>query len=92
MKKHKTTLNEPDDFIENSAFNKLMYDKTQKIRGVKDQIATFKSDNAKVRNSIEHYIEMKGPLKWYIGIQVKLYKGDGEERQEVVQDLYLIQK
>jgi hypothetical protein len=36
MKRHKDTQHQPDDYYEKSAFNKLLYDKTWRVRGIID--------------------------------------------------------
>ena len=82
LKKHKTTEHEPDDFEEESAFNRLLYNKTWKVRGFKDPISTLNAYKSKVKNTVTHYLESKGAMKWYIGMQVKMYKESGETRQE----------
>ena len=68
----------PDDFQEKSAFNKLIYQKTWKLRGFKDPLQTLQAYKVKIRNSMNDYIKEKGAVKWYIGIKVVLYKLDSE--------------
>ena len=82
LQKHKTTEHEPDDFEEESAFDRLIYKKTWKVRGFKDPISTLNAYKSKVKNTVTHYLESKGAMKWYIGMQVKMYKESGETRQE----------
>ena len=41
LKNHKDNQHEPDNFQENSAFNKLLYQKTWKLRGVHDPLSSL---------------------------------------------------
>ena len=84
MKTHKKTKHDPDDYEEESAFDKLFYNKTWKVRGIKDPISTLQIYKAKIQNTINHYLETKGAMKWYLGMQVKMYKPsiNVEEAQE----------
>ena len=84
MKTHKKTKHDPDDYEEESAFDKLFYNKTWKVRGFKDPISTLQIYKAKIQNTINHYLETKGAMKWYLGMQVKMYKPsiNVEEAQE----------
>ena len=59
----------PDDFKEKSAFNKLIYQKTWKVRGFKDPLQTLQAYQAKIRNSMNNYIKEKGAVKWNIWIK-----------------------
>ena len=74
MKTHKKTKHDPDDYEEELAFDKLFYNKTWKVRGFKDPISTLQIYKAKIQNTINHYLETKGAMKWYLGMQVKMYK------------------
>ena len=65
-----------EDFQEKSAFNKLIYQKSWKVRGFKDPLQTLQAYQAKIRNSMNDYIKEKGAVKWHIGIIVNLYKLD----------------
>ena len=76
LKNHKDNQHEPDNFQEKSAFNKLIYQKTWKVRGFKDPLQTLQAYQAKIRNSMNNYIKEKGTVKWHIGIIVNLYKLD----------------
>ena len=67
LKNHKDNQHEPDDFQEKSAFNNLIYQKTWKIRGLKDPLQTLQAYQAKIRNSMNNYIKEKGAVKWHIG-------------------------
>ena len=78
MKNHKDTQHEPDDFEEKSAFNMLLYQKTWRVRGFKDPISTLKLYKVKIANTLKHYLKTKGPMKWYIGMQVVLHKISSE--------------
>ena len=74
MKNHKDTKHEPDDFKEKSAFNMLLYQKTWKVRGFIDPLSTLRLYKVKIANTLKHYLKTKGPMKWYIGMQVELHK------------------
>ena len=78
MKKHKKDHHEPDNFEEKSAFNKLLYQKTWKVRGFKDPLSTLQLYKVKIQNTIKHYLETKGPMKWYLGMQVIFHKKNME--------------
>ena len=86
MKNHKDNQHEPDNFQEKSAFNKLIYQKTWKIRGFKDPLQTLQAYQAKIRNSMNDYIKEKGAVKWHIGMKVIMGKHDkdGNNYQQVV--------
>jgi len=78
LKNHKDTQHEPDDFEEKSAFNMLLYEKTWKVRGFKDPLSTLRLYKIKIANTLQHYLKTKGPMKWYIGMQVVLHKISSE--------------
>ena len=52
MKIHKNTEHEPDDFVEESAFQKTLYSKTWKERGIKDQSSALQAYKPKIQNII----------------------------------------
>ena len=76
MKRHKDIQHQPDDYYENSAFNKLIYDKTWRVRGIIDPMMALTIYHAKIKNTIQHYLNEKGPMKWYIGMKVIMKKMD----------------
>ena len=78
FKKHKNTQHEPDHFEEKSAFDRVLYQKTWKVRGFKDPLYTLNAYKAKIRNAIHHYLQTKGPTKWYIGTEIIMHKMDKE--------------
>ena len=78
LKKHKTTQHEPDHFEEKSAFNRVLYQKTWKVRGLKDPLSTLNVYKEKIRNTINNYLQTKGPTKWYIGMEIIMHKIDKE--------------
>ena len=86
LKKHKNAQHEPDHFEEKSAFDRVLYQKTWKIRGYKDPLDTLNVYKAKIRNTINHYLQTKGPTKWYIGMEIIMHKMDkeGKMTDEVV--------
>ena len=78
LKNHKDNQHEPDDFREKSAYDKLIYQKSWRVRGFKDSL-TLQAYQTKIRNSMNDYIKEKGSVKWYIGIIVNLYKHDKDK-------------
>ena len=76
MKRHKDTQHQPDDYYENSAFNKLLYEKTWKVRGNFDPLTVLQVYHPKIKNTIQHYLNEKGAMKWYIGMKVIMKKMD----------------
>ena len=80
MDNHKKNQHEPDDFYVDSAFNDTLVKKIWKVRGIKDPTLTLQAYNAKIRNTIQHYLDTKGHMKWYLGMKVSMikYEYDGE--------------
>ena len=76
MKSHKDTQHQPDDYYENSAFNKLIYDKAWRVRGIIDPMMALTIYHPKIKNTIQHYLNEKGAMKWYIGMKVIMKKMD----------------
>ena len=76
MKRHKDIQHQPDDFYEKSAFNKVIYDKTWRVRGIIDPMLALTIYQPKIKNTIQHYLNEKGPMKWYIGMKVIMTKMD----------------
>ena len=83
MKRHKDTQHQPDDYFEKSAFNKLLYEKTWKVRGIIDPMIALTMYHPKIKNTVQHYLNEKGPMKWYIGMKVIMkqmdYTNDGKQ-------------
>ena len=80
LKKHKNAQHEPDHFEEKSAFDRVLYQKTWKVRGFKDPLFTLNVYKAKIRNAINNYLKTKGPTKWYLGTEIIMHKIDKEGR------------
>ena len=76
MKRHKDTQHQPDDYFEKSAFKKLIHDKTWRVRGKIDPLTALKFYQPKIKNTIQHYLNEKGAMKWYIGMKVIFKKMD----------------
>ena len=76
MKKHKNSQHPPDTFHEESAFNKLFYNKIWQVDGIEDLLVALHAYKPKIRNTIEDYIKEKGGLKWYMGVKVTMHKMD----------------
>ena len=72
---------EPCDKVK-SAFNKKMYKKTWKPRGLKDLLKAFAHYKGGIQRSLDYHLKKFGPLKFYITFGVKLYKIDKEEVRE----------
>ena len=59
LKDLKDNQHKRDDFPEKSAFNKFMYQKTWKVRGVHDPLSSLQAYKSKIRNEICDYIGEK---------------------------------
>ena len=81
MKRHKNTQHQPDDYYEQSAFDKLIYNKTWRVRGIIDPMMALTIYHPKIKNTIQHYLSEQGPMKWYIGMKVIMVKMDGDGKQ-----------
>ena len=80
MNKHKIAQHEPDHYEEKSVFNRLLYQTTWKVRGMKDPLHTLNVYKEKLNNAINNYLQTKGPTKWYIGMEIIMHKMDKEGR------------
>ena len=76
MKKHKNSQHPPDTFHEESAFNKLFYNKIWQVDGIEDLLVAIHAYKPKIRNTLKDYIKEKGGLKWYMGVKVTMHKMD----------------
>ena len=74
MKNHKNSQHPPDEFHEESAFNKLLYNKIWHVNGMTDLTVALHAYKPKIRNTISDYIKEKGGLKWYLGAKVTMHK------------------
>ena len=74
MKNHKNSQHPPDEFHEESAFNKLLYNKIWHVDGMTDLTVALHAYKPKIRNTISDYIKEKGGLKWYLGAKVTMHK------------------
>ena len=50
--KHKATQHQPDDYYEKPAFNKLLYEKTRRVRGIIDPMIALTIYYPKIKNNI----------------------------------------
>ena len=86
MNRHKATQHQPDDYYEKSAFNKLLYEKTWRVRGVIDPMMALRIYYPKVKNTIQQYLNEKGAMRWYIGMKVIMkivdYTDDGRRVEQ----------
>ena len=69
---------EPCDKVK-SAFNKKMYKKNWKPRGLKDLLKDFVHYKGGIQRSLDIHLKKFGPFKFYITFGVKHYKIDKEE-------------
>ena len=76
MKRHKDTQHQPDDYHEESAFKKLIYNKIWRVRGKIDPLSTLQVYKPKIKKTIQHYLNEKGAMKWHIGMKVIMKKMD----------------
>ena len=76
MKKHKNSEHPPDEFYEEQAFNKLLYNKIWHVDGMKDLLVALHAYKPKIRNTLKDYMKEKGGLKWYLGAKVTMHKLD----------------
>ena len=76
MKKHKNSEHQPDDFHEEQAFNKLLYNKIWHVDGMKDLLVALQAYKPKIRNTLKDYMKEKGGMKWYLGVKVTMHKLD----------------
>ena len=76
MKKHKNSEHPPDEFYEEQAFNKLLYNKIWYVDGMKDLLVALHAYKPKIRNTLKDYMKEKGGLKWYLGVKVTMHKSD----------------
>ena len=76
MNRHKATEHQPNDFYEKSAFNKTLYEKTWRVRGIIDPMMALRIYYLEIKNTIQQYLNEKGAMKWYIGMKLIMSKMD----------------
>ena len=79
MKKHKNSEHPPDEFYEEQAFNKLLYNKIWHVDGMKDLLVALQAYKPKIRNTLKDYMKEKGGFKWYLGAKVTMHKLDRDD-------------
>ena len=79
LKKHKETQHPPDDFYEEQAFQKTLYSKTWRLRGVRDLLMGLKVYKPRIQNTLMAYMKEKDTAaKWNLGVLVEMIKMDRE--------------
>ena len=68
LKNHKKTQHPPDDFYEEQAFKKALYNKIWRVRGVQDLMEGLKVYKPKIQNTLRDYMKEKDRgAKWNLG-------------------------
>ena len=79
LKNHKEAQHPPDDFYEKQAFQKTLYNKTWRLRGVRDLLIGLKVYKPKIKNTLMDYMKEKDTgAKWNLGVLVEMVKMDRE--------------
>ena len=79
LKNHKKTQHPPDDFYEEQAFNKAVYNKIWRVRGVRDLMEGLRVYKPKIKNTLMDYMkEKERGAKWNLGVLVEMIKTDWE--------------
>ena len=79
LKNHKETQHPPDDFYEEQAFQKALYKKTWRLRGVRDLLVGLKVYKPKIKNTLMDYMKEKDTgAKWNLGVSVEMVQMDRE--------------
>ena len=76
LENHKDSQHEPHDFEETSAFDKFIYVKTWKVWGYKSPLITLQAYKAKIRNSVQDYLQTVWCPQWSIRMKATMYKED----------------
>ena len=75
LKNHKKTQHPPDDFYEEQAFKKALYNKIWRVRGVQDLMEGLKVYKPKIQNTLRDYMKEKDRgAKWSLGVLVEMVK------------------
>ena len=79
LKNHKKTQHPPDDFYEQSAFGKTLYNKIWRLRGMGDLLVALKAYKPKIQNTLRDYMKEKDRgAKWSLGVLVEMVQLDRE--------------
>ena len=79
LKNHKKTQHPPDDFYEEQAFKKALYNKIWRVRGVQDLMEGLKVYKPKIQNTLRDYMKEKDRgAKWNLGVLVEMIKTNWE--------------
>ena len=75
LKNHKKTQHPPDDFYEEQAFKKALYNKIWRVRGMQDLMEVLKVYKPKIHNTLRDYMKEKDRgAKWSLGVLVEMVK------------------
>ena len=90
LENHKKIQHAPDDFYEEQAFNKLLYNKIWRLRAVQDPLEGLKVYKTKIKNTLMDYMrEQDTETKWYLGVLVEMVKLDKEgEIMETIHPMF----
>ena len=79
LKNHKKRQHPPDDFYEEQAFKKALYNKIWRVRGVQDLMEGLKVYKPKIQNTLRDYMREKDRgAKWSLGVLVEMVKTNWE--------------
>ena len=79
LKNHKKTQHPPDDFYEEHAFKKALYNKIWRLRGVRDLMEGLKVYKPMIKITLRDYMKEKDRgAKWNLGVLVEMIKTNWE--------------
>ena len=87
LKNHKKTQHPPDDFYEEQAFKKALYNKIWRVRGVQDLMEGLKVYKPKIQNTLRDYMKEKNRgAKWSLGVLVEMVKTNW--KGDIIESIY----
>ena len=87
LKNHKKTQHPPDDFYEEQAFKKALYNKIWRVRGVQDLMEGLKVYKPKIQNTLRDYMKEKDRgAKWSLGVLVEMVKTNW--KGDIIENIY----
>ena len=87
LKNHKKTQHPPDDFYEEQAFKKALYNKIWRVRGVQDLMEGLKVYKPKIQNTLRDYMKEKDRgAKWSLGVLVEMVKTNW--KGDIIESIY----
>ena len=79
LKTHKKTQHPPDDFYEEHAFKKALYNKVWRLKGVRDLLEALKVYKPMIKITLRDYMKEKDRgAKWNLGVLVEMIKTNRE--------------